>query len=340
MSRLRTAAKTLGGAALCLNPVTSLFVVGSVESMMRRRTMSRWWEAHAPGETLALDGFLQERAHPGGVRAAFGRGLRAALNTWLLTVPSCLLWLFAWYDGWNNSFHKGYEQAYVAPLIGLLGAALFAAAMLYVPMAQARQAATGDWRDFYRFAVVWSVARTKWLSCLALAALYAGLSLPLTALRVLPNFLPFGDRIADDAASSFLLRYSYGACLFVLGAYVVLRLSAARIYADGLLELVRGGEVTEGELAHAEREALARLGLLRTETAAPRHAILRALGWAGTRTGRLVSIGGAVALWAFFVFQIFASQFLNFRPRVGWLNQPFVQLPWFHLHPAAPVSVR
>lgn len=336
MKRLLQPAKALGAAALCLNPVASLFVVGWIEAMMRRRTLRHWWEARGPLDAPALEAFLQERAQPGGLRAPFARGLRAALNTWALTEPPCALWLFAWYDGWNNSFHKGYEQAFVAPSIGLLGAALFAAAMLYVPMAQARQAATGEWRRFYDFRLVWAVARTKWLSCLALAALYAGLSLPLTALRVVPNFLPFGDRLGDDAAGAFLLRYSYAACLFVLGAYAFLRLSAARIYAAGLLELVQGGDATEEDLAAAEREALGRVGLLRAKPPAPSHALLRALGWAGTLTGRLVSIGGAAALWAFFVFQIFASQFLNFRPRSGWLNQPFVQLPWFRLQPAAP----
>ncbi len=106
MKRLKSVAIVLGGAAFCLNPLTSLFIIGTVEAMMRRRTLARWWEARAQGDAVALDAFLEPRLHPSGVRAAFARGFRAVLNTWVFTVPSCLLWLFAWYDGWNNAVHN------------------------------------------------------------------------------------------------------------------------------------------------------------------------------------------------------------------------------------------
>lgn len=76
------------------------------------------------------------------------------------------------------------------------------------------------------------------------------------------------------------------------------------------------------------------LGLLRAEPAPPRHPFLRVLGWAGTRTGRFVSLGGAVVLWAAFVFQIIVGQFINYSPRSGWLNHPLVQLPWFRMKTA------
>ena len=76
-------------------------------------------------------------------------GFQGICNTWLLTLPTGLLWVFAWYDGWNNSFNKGYEQYYVGMIIGGIGVLLFIAAMFYVPLAQARQAVTGDWRAFY-----------------------------------------------------------------------------------------------------------------------------------------------------------------------------------------------
>src|SRR5881397_3409231 len=69
----------------------------------------------------------------------FKVGVQGVFNTWVLTMPGCILWLFAWYDGWNNSFNKGYEQAPVGPLTGIFGVLLFIAAMLYVPLAQARQ---------------------------------------------------------------------------------------------------------------------------------------------------------------------------------------------------------
>ena len=325
---MRRAAAFLGTAALCLNPVSSLVVLGWLERQARRSVLSRWWEARTE-PAVPLDDFLAASDPAGGRLSPFFSGAKALFNTYVLTLPGCVLWLFAWYDGWNNSFDKGYEQAWVAPVTGLFGTALFAAAMLYVPLAQARQAASGEWRDFYRFDVVWAVARTKWLSCASLAALYAALSVPLFALRSLPSLFTLGQA----HPGRFLLGYSYLACLYVLAACAAARLAAARVYAAGLLELVRAGELPPERLAAREREALGRLGLLRSEPPAPRHVLLRALGWAGTRTGLTLSTTGALGCWGAFVFLIFASQFFNFRPRSGWLNQPFVQMPWFRLRP-------
>jgi hypothetical protein len=38
-------------------------------------------------------------------------------------------------------------------------------------------------------------------------------------------------------------------------------------------------------------------------------------------------------VWFTFVAQIFISEFINYHPVIGWLNQPLVQLPWFHYVP-------
>jgi hypothetical protein len=90
----------------------------------------------------------------------FWLGLQVVANTWLLTLPACLFWWFGWYDGWNNSFNKGYEQAAVGPLVSVFGILLFIVAMFYVPLAQARQAVTGQWRAFFQFRLVWRIVRS------------------------------------------------------------------------------------------------------------------------------------------------------------------------------------
>src|SRR2546429_8683233 len=87
-----------------------------------------------------------------------------------------------WYDGWNNSFNKGYEQFSVGPGVSVLGILLFITAMLYVPMAQARQAVTGNWRCFYQFRLIRTLVRRRWFACFGLAALYALCSLPILVL--------------------------------------------------------------------------------------------------------------------------------------------------------------
>ena len=97
----------------------------------------------------------------GGLAANARMGVKALACTYVLVGPDCFLWFAVWYDGWNNSFNKGYEQAAVGPLTGLLGAALFLAAMLYVPMAWAHLAATGDPRAFFEFGFVRKLIRQR-----------------------------------------------------------------------------------------------------------------------------------------------------------------------------------
>src|SRR5262249_32672119 len=106
----------------------------------------------------------------------FWIGLRAVANTWVVTLPAGVLWWFGWYDGWNNSFNKGYEQAAVGPLISLLGVAWFITGMFYVPLAQARQAVTGQWRSFYDYRLIRKLVRDRWVYCVLLALSYSLLS--------------------------------------------------------------------------------------------------------------------------------------------------------------------
>src|ERR1051325_4581211 len=154
---------------------------------MQRSVLKRWWQAsvssakpgrfeefaagdartvghvHWPNWFLAQDFRRNRRVQRGWPPAAallprlaaslwhnVRLGVQAMFNTWVLTLPSCALMLFGWYDGWNNSFNKGYEQFSVGPATSWFGIMLFAAAMLYVPMAQARQAITGEWRALYQ----------------------------------------------------------------------------------------------------------------------------------------------------------------------------------------------
>ena len=364
--------------ALTQSLVGSVLIVGWTYRLMQRFTLQYWWKrsrlrdegqsfeqlmatSHLTAGQVAwpnwvvgqdagrelrgstADGALGQlrlavRVATRSLRTNLKVGIQGIFNTWVLTMPGCLLWLFAWYDGWNNSFAKGYEQAAVGPLTGVLGVILFIAAMFYVPMAQARQASTGQWSSFYQFRLNWSLIRRRWLANLGLAFLYSLVSVPVTVLKFAPQFFPQINPASaglDHArVLEILSSYFFWCALFVFPACVFLRLIAARIYASALLASARRGNIPEDCLAEIEWETLHRLDLLDFTPPPRRHAFVRMVTWAGTRIGRATVAFLLVFVWFTFVAQIFTAQFIKYQPVVGWLNQPLVQLPWFRYIPS------
>jgi len=346
------------GALFCQTLVTAVLVVGFTQRLMRRATVLAWHRAagrsdeafaefataeqatrglaHTPGWLALPKPRASRRQLLGALWENARQGFAVAANTWVATLPGASLWLFAWYDGWNNSFTKGYEQAAVGPLAGLLGVALFIAAMLYVPMAQARQASTGRWRSFYDFGLVRELVRSRWWGCVRLAAFYALLSVPVTVLKTAPiafDRFESWSGLTDAEVRETLEAYFFWAAFVVFGAFVYLRLLAVRLYAGALAEGVREGRVEVASLASSERDVMARLSLLHVLPPEERHVVVRAVRGFTRFALRGAALGAAALVWFAFVAQIFVSEFLNYHPLVGWLNQPLVQLPWFHYVP-------
>ena len=350
----------------CTGPVLSVLVVGWTQRLMQQRTLVYWHaqsEASAQGIDFAAFAAADPQTavhlhwpnwvlHPnkqtqrswrGQIQTGFAslwlnitRGIAASFNTWVFTLPGCVLWLFAWYAGWQNSFSKGYEHAQVGALTGLLGVALFIAVMFYVPMAQARQASTGQWRSFYEFSLIWTLVRSRWWACIKLAMLYAFFGLISMVLKTAPigfDRSPEYETLSDSEALERLEAYFFGAGAIVLAAYIAVRLVAARIYADSLLTAIQQGIIPIERLAESEHAVLDRLDLLQVQPSPPRHIVIRAVGGVSRLA---VQIGAGVVLalvWFIFVVEIFVSEFFNYHPLVGWLNQPLIQLPWFRYVP-------
>lgn len=363
---------------MILAPLISVVVVGWTYRLMQRSGLKRWWKLagridHRP-ETFAefVEGesatsghrhwpnwFVPQNvrrwiAEPGSVLGVCWRlltaplrglwqnaklGLQGVFNTWVLTMPACGLWLFSWYAGWNNSFHKGYEQFWVGPLTGWLGVLLFMAAMTYVPLAQARQAVSGDWRSFYDFRFVRALVRRRWLPCMLLALCYALASLPVMVLRILPAFqeqasIPlFQGRETPAEMIQALNEYTWIASAILLPLFVGLHWAAARIYATAVFRAVRSGEVPWEQLGAFEQSALQRLDVSEPVSKPRRPLAVKAVGWTGGWILRLAAGTVAAALWFAFVAEIFIAEFFNYHPVLGWLNQPLVQLPWLHYVP-------
>jgi hypothetical protein len=264
-------------------------------------------------------------------------GLQGIFNTWVLTMPACVLWLFSWYDGWNNSFNKGYEQAVVGPGVGVLGIILFIAAMMYVPLAQARQAVTGDWRSFYNFSFVWGLVRRHWIGCLFLAGFTSLFFLPVMIMKTRPQFFgmyPQFANMTDKQIVQVLNQYFFACAFLVFPLFVTLRIFAARIYARGILHGVQTGDISVTDLAPRERLELQRLNLIQVNPPRSRHVLLRV----ARSTTSLVLFGAGIwataFLWFTFVAQLYISEFFSYHGMIGWLNQPLIQLPWFRYVPA------
>lgn len=361
--------KWLVAAVLCTSALLSILAVGWVMRLMHRTTLKAWHRrSGATGvrqrfiDFVAADPATYEHRHwpnwmlgqsgrtDGGgfkrtMRLVFGSlwanlraGLAGIVNVWALTLPPCLIMFFSWYAGWDNSFNKGYEQAYVGPSLGLLGILMFAVALLYVPMAHARQASTGDWRSFYDFGLVWRIIRRRRWACVGFAAAVSLLAVPVSVMKIAP--LGFGQSEAwvamTDAEYLEALRgFYFWCCVVVFAFYTIVGVLSARIYAGGLVALVRSGEVTTDELADREREALHRLGLTDAQPRPRRHLVVRTALGAGGWLTRFGATTAALVLWLVLVIQhLYVPIFFVNHGAPSWLNQPLVMLPWFNYIPA------
>ena len=188
------------GVLLCLTPVSAILAVGWSYRLMQRSTLKRWhrlsgfgadgtgftdfalgdsrtadhvgwpnWILGSPDAEWRIDAgpgrvTVLVRRLVGSIWANLRIGVQATINTALLVLPCGALWLLSWWGGWQNSFHKGYEQAWVGPVVGILGIVLFILVMTYVPMAQARQASAGSWRAFWDVPLIRRLLRRRRLA--------------------------------------------------------------------------------------------------------------------------------------------------------------------------------
>lgn len=379
--------KLIVGAVLVQGFLSSLMVVGWCQRAARRAIVKSWWRsayvgsgsdagfrdwATARDATRELAGWpnwllaepatasrrLRDSRWIGGLWRNLRSGFACLFNTWVFTLPGTLLWSMAWYDGWQNSFAKGYEHAWVGPTLFAIGTILFVVAMLYVPMAQARQASTADWRSFYQFRLVWHLVRRRWLAGFGLALLCAGLSLPALILKTAPGFIPqiVENRIREleragkpvpktlkspEAMSArerydWLKNYFLACGFYVFPAVVIVRLAGARVYAGALRDAAQSGTISDDELAESEWKLLSELGLLQARPVPPRPAFVRLMAWLATRTGRATACAATIAVWLGLTLAITVGEFLKFSDfGRGWWNQSLIQLPWCDYTPAA-----
>ena len=344
--------RLLIGILLCLTPVTAILVLGWLMRLMQRETalalvrlqgarrgravghlhsdpalahLADWpaWMLGRAPHAGAGRGSRRLQRLIGGLWHNFVLGLAALGTLAAATLPFSVLWLLGWWAGWENSFNKGYEQAWVGPVTGLIGILLALAVLSYVPLALAHQAAEARAAAFFEVAAVRRLVRlVRWRHVL-LAAATALAGLPLFAAKGLPVFIDnlrpgFAD-LPAETIREFAAKWHFAATAYLFLALVVLWRGAARLYARAACRAISRGDATPGELAFA-RHVLQRMAANEPRPAALPH----------STPGRLGALASTIALagiWFFFIAQIFVGQFLN-HAWWAWLNQPLFGLPW------------
>jgi hypothetical protein len=269
-------------------------------------------------------------------------GSLGLLCTFLLAGWGCLFMTFSWEFGWLNSFHKGYEQAFVGPLTGVTGILLFIAAMLYVPMAQVHQAVTGDAWAFFDFRFVWRLIKARLSAYVVLAALVFTLALALEVLKTAPasfdDHFPSWTNASDSELRQMLAQYYFGSSVFLFLGLLATHLVAAAVYRSAVLKVLRRGRVPPEQLHPRLRGWLDRLDLLPDVRPAPA-GLLGLVRVAGRRGYRGLLYGLLAVIWFAFAAKVYVGEFLNYHPYVGFMNHPTVQFPCVNYAPQTPESL-
>jgi TRAP-type mannitol/chloroaromatic compound transport system permease small subunit len=334
------------GALFTLTPFTAVLVVGWTQRATARSVARRWSkdageaidESRWPRWIMADEagGLLAEARRSGVIRAPglifhalFGSlwlnakaGVTALIPVALVVMPAALLILFAWWSGWENSFNKGYEQAWVGPIVSFIAIGYFMVAMTLLPLAEVRQALNNSWVAFFDVRFLRRLAREAKLGLIGLAILFATAGFVVAVMKI--GALPLGNSAetpADALRVAQIYPLAIAALLFPL--YVGLRLAAARLYARAAVRLA--AKDGTASFAARERELLDRLSL---EPGSRGRGMLArfAAGSSSLAMGALASFV-MFAIWFGFVAEIYTAQFLA-HDWTHWVNHPLVQLPW------------
>lgn len=335
------------GVVLCQHPLGALFVVGWSQNMMQRAAVKSWWrrsESRQTGATADDFRIAVLNVPTKGRRRwrwvapiwhTWRRGLATALNVLVVTLPATALWVFAWSLGWNNSFFKHYEQSHLGFVIGVSGILIFSAVMLYLPIARARQATTGDWRTFYDFRFNWRLVRLGSWEMLGVAILFALASMPVMILRIAPYFLgsdPALAGLSDEELRERLGEYFLFSTVIVIPLYFLVWRIAATAYARAV---VRGARRYGPSTALVDIERRAIASVLAVQDAPNRGSTFGGILRGGIRLPvTTLLLGTAYLTWSAVAVQIFVGQFFNYVPVVPWMNHPLVLLPWLRYFPA------
>ena len=331
--RLSAACSIIVAIALALIPLTAILVLGWLMRMMRRETAIALVRAGDPAmkrraakdRLAAIDMFAPLARFPGW-RRGFGdtvrSGLRATIALALATLPFGAILLLAWWAGWENSFNKGYEQAWVGPLVSLIGVFIALFVLIHLPMGLAHHAAERRIGAIWELRVIRRlIAHVRW-RYLALTLVSIVLAAPLYLAQILPTFIeninPELATAGPEEIKRFAFLWHLGFTAYLVVMLVILRRWAARLYARALVRqgLAPGAFASStGGFARSISHALA----------LPEFEAHQAPG----RFGGFVATLLLAAAWFGFIAALYVAQFAN-HAWWNWLNLPAVALPWIY----------
>lgn len=297
------------------------------------------WNAPRPDGRPA--GFVRRlsrlpRIALGGLAANLCLGATALLATLIITAPGSFLMMAGWRYGWDISFHKVYEQAFIGRITFLIGALAFVTALVYLPMATAHLAATGDFRAFFQARIVRRLNRHARASITLLVALIAVLSLPLYVAWVrvytTTNEFPALETASAEQLATFTESYVLNTAWIAVPAYLVVHLLAARIYRKALLPLLAREPALIAELPAALSDPLHQLGLVPGPSLRRRHFLVAAVVGTASRGTRTLLWMAQIALWLALLAQMLVAGFLHAHEFLIWFNPWLIMLPcprWF-----------
>jgi hypothetical protein len=307
----RLVANVAIGALLTTQAITSILALGWLTRRTGWITRTRMGAAEdAPGWLLGPREKGRFARALGGLAANIRAGAMTlvALLTW--TLPFTVFWLGAWWAGWENSFNKGYEQAFVGPSVFLIGTALSALILPVLPLMLAHVATEDRLSAAYELRRIKGVVaqsgwRLAWLSAVTLI-----LAAPFFAAHGViimgHHFFPGLEDMTPEMAADLRGRIALGMAAIAFAALMILRGMAARIYAFA-----------------APRAATLRPGLwdgsVASDGATPARPRSRLM------VGLWVAL--AVACSGAFGFLMLMNQFLD-HAWWRWITHPFIALPW------------
>jgi hypothetical protein len=304
------------GTVLCAGPVTAVVALGWLTRRQGFHARDRFGAAEeAPGWLL---GPREVAGRPsgrlaralGGLAANIRAGLIAltALMAW--TLPFTLLWLGAWWAGWENSFNKGYEQAFVGPSVFLLGAILAALILPALPLMLAHLATEDRLSAAFELRRLRSlIAQAGW-RIPALSLLTVIFALPFAGARGLitsaTDWAPWIEDLRPDEVADLKGWIALALAALAFLTTWVLRALAARAYGRAAPRAagLRPGLWDGAQAAEAAVPASARSRLMTT-----------------------LWYGAAMAATLPTTFLILAGQFLD-HAWWRWLFHPALTLPW------------